>query len=255
MDDLRKIAEAEIEGFRSGFSLKETDNGFLIDSPMILPDGEKFHIVCCEIDGKTVLTDKGHTIGWLIDQGIEPTRARMRILEEFLGYHWVDLRDGELVIECNPNGGWDLAVMLKAIMHVADLCYLNRRHVRSTFVEDVRSVLSRRIPYCETDKILSDPLGDEYRTDAFIGGEHPVMVFAVRSKDRCKDVTLALMALHSLGYESVVVLDEGNGIPRKDLDRLEKRSDHTVGLKDLPALADSIAASRRPGKDAIHHSE
>lgn len=244
MRELEETAEESINGFRDEFSIEKLDDGYNIRNPFFHSDGEGFHIVCREIDGRKVLTDDGWTFSWLDTHDVTVTPARMRVLRSVLENHMVELAGDRLIVECSASHGADVSLLIEAIVHVEDLCYLDRRHVRSTFVEDVRSVLSERIPDCETGKILSDPLGDEYRTDAFIGGDRPVMVFAVRSKDRCKDVTMALMALKDLGYESVVVVEEGADVPKKDLDRLEKHSDRTVGLKDLPALADSIAASR-----------
>lgn len=228
-----ELAESMFDGMRCEFSVEEYMGGCRIHTGFELMDGDEPWIVLKERDGGFILTDCGHTQGWLLNQLLEPTPARMQALEALVMANGTRLEGGRIVRDVGKDPAADFMLMLVTIISATNLVLLNRRTVRSTFLDDVKATFEKRFPECETGKILSTDKGERFRVDVYVDREKPLLVFGVRTKDRCKDASLAIMALsEDMEFESVAVVDGDAGIPKRDLELLRNRAGHVMTLDE-----------------------
>jgi hypothetical protein len=116
--------------------------------------------------------------------------------------------------------------MVQAILQTADLLFLNRWTVRSTFSEDVKTFFAETVgERCEFDKKISLD-GETYLADVFVPADNPLMVFSVPNQERCIDATCAIMALSAkMEFTSLVVIDDNASITKEFMKRITNRSD------------------------------
>lgn len=115
----------------------------------------------------------------------------------------------------------------QAITRVYDLTFLNRSHVASTFYDDlqerIRSVIAE-------ERIKRDysvpglPGAENYPVDFYIetGRQTPLFLYGVPSRDKARLVTIFLQYLiqNNVDFDSLIVFDNQEDIPRRDLARL-----------------------------------
>lgn len=151
-------------------------------------------------DGRFELTDGGHTfmhMSYSMDVDSLLSGNRARLLEGALARFGVEDRDGELVSATHQDSlGSAFLEYVQALIQVSDLRYLSREVVRSTFLEDFRSVFAaefeERAHFDYVDPVR-DPKG-EYPIDCLVNGtsERPAAVFAITGNDRCKEATITV---------------------------------------------------------------
>lgn len=228
----KEIAEAMAS---AGLAVRvdETDDGCRIITDFTLSDFDSLAICLEEKGGTWRLTDRGHTVGWLCDHQVEMTEARLDALGRTMLQCRTVYEDGSIVRGISKSPALDLVQMITAIIRVADLRYLDRRTVRSTFLDDVKAAFEERYPSCETGKVLSTDKGERFRVDVYVDREKPLLVFGVRTKDRCKDASLAIMALsEDMEFDSVAIVDEDADIPKRDLEFLRNRAEAVMTLEE-----------------------
>lgn len=204
-----------------------------ISTGFALSDGDGLWIILEERDGRWILTDQRRTLSWLSDQHLEMTDSRYDALQDLLRGSGVRCEDGELIREISDQPDVDLRLFITAVISVSNLTLLNRRTVRNTFLDDVKGMFQERFPECETGKVLSTDRGERFRVDVYVDREKPLLVFGVRTKDRCKDASLAIMALsEDMKFDSVAIVDEVADIPKRDLEFLRNRAGSVMTLDE-----------------------
>lgn len=217
-------------------SVEETAVGCFIDTDFTLSDGDVLVIYLDQKDGSWILTDHGHTIGWLYDHLVELTDARRSIIERTMVQCGTRYDRERIVRDISDDPVLDLRLMITALIRVADLCYLDRRTVRSTFLDDMKAMFEERFPSCETGKVVTSARGERFRIDVYVDRERPLLVFGVRTKDRCKDASIAIMALsEGTEFDSVAIVDEDADIPKRDLEVLRNRAGSVMTLDEARA--------------------
>lgn len=153
------------------------------------------------------------------------------LLAQSLTRSGLENRNGELVLPtADAEVGESLLRFAQALLHVSDLDYLTQERVRSTFVEDVMTLLEARFPG-RTERDYNDPERDpkaEYPVDCLINHvARPVAVFAVLNDDRCRDATITLQQFHSWGRQlfSTAIFDAQEEISRRVLARFSNACD------------------------------
>lgn len=140
-------------------SVEEDEGGCYIDTGFTLSDCDMLVIYLEQEDGIWILTDRGHTVGWLYDHLVELTDARRALLNRTM-VQCGTRNDGECIVrDISDDPVLDLRLMVTALIRVADLRYLDRRAVRSTFFDDLRAVFEGRFPSCETGKTATSARG------------------------------------------------------------------------------------------------
>lgn len=211
-----------------------TDGVTMLDTPFSFPDGDHYPIYLSETGtGGIRLSDGGHTLMHLsyendIDKFFEGTRnvlMEQTIAQQRVGY---DADKGAFFVDASMEHLADAVFRLgQAITRVYDLTFLNRSHVASTFYDDLQERIKSVIP---EEKIKRDysvpglPGAENYPVDFFIetNGKTPLFLYGVPSRDKARLVTIFLQYLiqHDIKFDSLIVFDNQEEIPRKDLARL-----------------------------------
>jgi hypothetical protein len=138
----------------------------------------------------------------------------------------VEDRGGELLLWIEEDRFGDaLFSFVQALLKIADVSYLTRERVRSTFLEDFRTFMSEQVPddrrtfdWYDRQK---DPQG-MYTVDCRVNGmARPLFVYALPSDDRTRDATISLLQFEKGGveYRSLGIFEEQEGINRRVLAR------------------------------------
>ena len=201
---------------------------FMVHTGYTFGDGDEIHIILKKDGDGWILTDEGHTVMWLSYEELKLTDQRMDVLRGVLAYNSAEYRDGRIVVDCHDRllGGC-LQSMIQAVLQVADLLYLKRDIVRSTFSEDVRELIGGTYGDCIFDKKLENG-NESYVVDAYVPGTRPILAFAVGSRENCIMAAFAILALSKekgMAFTSLVIVDKAAKISRGDLDLITNRSD------------------------------
>lgn len=207
----------------------EGENRYRVFTPFQFDDRDHLAIVLKRANGSWLLSDEGHTYMHLtydISEKDLQRGTRAKIITNALDSFAVDDREGELVLRVtNERFGDALYDFVQAILRITDVSYLSRERVRSTFLEDFRSLMSAYVPegrrsFDWTDQ-SHDPAGN-YVVDCRVNGiARPLFVFALPGDDRVRDTTIALLKFErwSLQFRSIGVFEDQEQVNRKVLAR------------------------------------
>ena len=223
---------------------KRDDGTLMLDTPFTFPDGDQYPIYLTETrTGGVVLSDQGHTLMHIsyehdVDAFLEGTRAAL--LEQVVREAGMRERAGVFSVEVAPEQLAEAVFQFgQALTKVYDLTFLSRAHVASTFYEDPKATLFSMIDAedIEADYAPPDiPDGNSYRVDYRLWGrrERPVFLYGVPNRDKARLTTIMLLhfLLHKLSFESVIVFEDQQEIPRHDLARLTNVADTAVASLD-----------------------
>jgi len=204
----------------------------MLDTPFTFPDGDHFPIYLSETQaGSVVLSDRGHTLMHMsyehdVDTFYDGARAALR--EQIVRDGSIKEHDGIFTAETPPDQIADTLFRFgQALTKIYDLTFLSRERVASTFYEDLKVLLFGIIDEerVEPDHIPADvPDASNYPVDYRIEGREgsSVFIYGVPNPDKARLATIMLshFLLHGLSFESVIVFQNQQEIPRLDLARL-----------------------------------
>jgi hypothetical protein len=209
---------------------QEGEHRFRIFTPFIFEDGDHLAIVLKKDRGHWFLSDEGHTYMHLtydLDEKDFRVGTRSKIITNALSSFDVEDRTGELVAPIkNEQYGDALYSFVQAILKIADVTFLTRERVKSTFLEDFRSFLANSVPQnrltFDWHDLQHDPNG-LYCVDCRVEnpGNEPFFVYALQSDDKVKDATIGLHQYERWGiiHVGVGVFENQEEINRKSLGR------------------------------------
>ena len=223
--------------------LKAVDDDYVrVSTPMTFPDGDVYTIYLKETPGGVRLSDRGHTMMRLsyetdIDKLNEGTRNKL--LNQVLADADISLEAGALSMNVVPTAlGQGIFKFGQGLTRIHDLSFLNRVHVESTFYEDLFESITRIV---DASAIHRDYVVDgvsnarDYPVDYKIDtAGTPLFLFGVPSKDKARLATIILERLlrEKVSFESLVVFQNAEEMPRRDLSRLMNAAGEMVASLD-----------------------
>lgn len=214
-----------------------------VKTPFSYPDGDAYSLYVKQLPtGGLRVTDAGLTLMHLsYDNDIDKLRdgTRGRILQQILSESDLAEDAGEFFID-GPADQLGLNVFRfgQALTRVHDLTFLNRIRAESTFYEDLRELLKELVGperLREGYVVPEVPRASEYPVDFFVsGGETPLYLFGVPSRDKARLATIILQHLIAANREfnSMIVFQNMAELPRADVSRLTNAANDQVDSLD-----------------------
>jgi len=203
---------------------------YRVFTPFLFEDGDHLAIVLRREDSAWVLSDEGHTYMHLtydLDEKDLQRGPRQKVITNALSMFRVQDCDGELLLRiANDQFGDALYSFIQALTKVTDVSFLSRERVRSTFMEDFRSMMTESVPEGRRTFDWNHPTHDpqaKYTVDCRVNGMvRPLFVFALPNDDRVRDATIALLKFETWGVpqRSLGIFEDQESINRKALARL-----------------------------------
>lgn len=228
--DIDQITESLKKGVCSKIWLEPRGvDRFLIHTGFTFQDGDELHIVLKKKDGRWIITDDAHTLMWLSYEDFNLSETRRAILNVTLSSNNVSLDDGRICIDCTDrDAGQCLMSMIQAILQTADLLYLGRNNVRSTYTDDVKQLMRNALgSRCEFDKHIRRG-GEDYVVDVYVEATVPLYVFCISNNDRCKDAIITILSLSleaNMDFTSLTFVDQTANLGKENLVKLTNRTD------------------------------
>lgn len=202
---------------------------YRVFTPFLFDDGDHLAIVLKQEGRRWVLSDEGHTFMHLTYEADEKDLrqgTRQKVIGNALSVFRVEDREGELVIPIvDDRYGDALYSFAQALLKITDVSYLSRERVRSTFMEDFRSLVSETVPESRRAFEWFDPQHDPqgmYGVDCRINGmARPLYIYALPTDDRTRDATIALLQFEKWGtpFRSLAIFEDQEAANRKVLAR------------------------------------
>lgn len=248
-----KIEHIFRESVASEVSLvAESAGRFRVFAPFGFDDGDEFVIVLAREDDHWVLSDEAHTymhLSYDIDLADLRSGRREEIIANALAMFEIEDRNGELVRPIRDDAfGEALFSFVHGLLRIADVSYLSRSNVISTFIADFRTMLQDVAP----EERLSfdwhdgdhDPAG-RYSVDCRINGlERPIIVHALPNVRKTLEATITLHQFENWGVDCVPigVFDDRASISRPVLDRYSDVCDQQFSnlAQDRPHIVSFI---------------
>lgn len=224
--------------------LRQTRQGLLqVITPFAFTDGDRFQLYVEETAaGGVRLTDFGHTLMHMsYDNDLAKFRegTRGKLLEQVMATTGIREDEGKLVLESSLEDlGSSVLLFGQALTRVHDLTFLNRARVASTFYEDLNEMLYKLVDAGKIEKDFTVPDqadADSYPIDYRIEGKRaPLFMFGIASRDKARLVTIVLehWLRANVDFDSLLVFQEQQEIPRADLARLSNVGGEMVASLD-----------------------
>lgn len=221
--------------FCANVQIHHRNNGkIMLQTPFSYPDGDQYALYLSETEtGGVRISDGGHTLMHLsyendVDKFFSSTRnilLNQVVTEQDINF---SEENGQFFIDTSVNHLADAAFKLgQALTRIHDLTFLNRSRVASTFYDDLKEQLSTIVPI---DNIQQNyiakglPNAEQYPVDFCIEGksETPIFLFGIPNRDKARLATIFLQYFHQnhVDFESLLVFENQEEIPRSDLSRL-----------------------------------
>lgn len=214
-------------------------NRYIIHQPFHFDDGDHFVVILKQYTDGWIFTDEGHTLMHLQYDDIDLSKGtRASILDATLGAFSVENHDGELIVVVpNERFGDALFTFLQALVKISDLEYLTQERVRSTFMEDVRTIIEEFVPEQRRTFQYYDPQNDpdqNYRVDCRINHlPKPNFLFFISNDSRCQNATIVCHQFEKWGvpFRATGIFEN-----QSEINRIAVAQFSDVAYKQFPSL-------------------
>lgn len=209
--------------------LQEGVDRFRVFTPFQFDDGDSFAIILKKSNKGWMLSDEGHTfmhMSYEIDIDSLDKGTRAKIISTTLNNFGITEENGVLFAPVEEqNMGNVFYQYIQGLIKITDVAFLSRERIKSTFWEDFKSFIEKRIP-AERVKFnfhnsQHDPKS-KYPIDCYVNGmEKPLYIFAVGNDDKCRDTTIGLLQYEKWGlqFKSLAIFEDQEEVSRKVLSR------------------------------------
>lgn len=221
-------------------------NRYRVFAPFRFDDGDHLAIILKQEGDRWILTDEAHTymhLTYEIDERDLQRGNRQTIISNALSVFNVEDRNGELILGIpNEQYGDALYSFVQALLKITNVSYLSRERIRSTFLDDFRSLLTEQVQEHRRDFDWHDPDRDPqgiYSVDCRINGmPRPLVIHALTNDGRTRDATISLLQFEKwdIPFHSLAIFENQESINRKVLARFsnvcEKQYSNLVSNRD-----------------------
>lgn len=219
---------------------------YRVFTPFLFEDGDHLSIVLKKRGHEWVLSDEAHTymrLTYDVDYRDLIRGNRQKIISNALSVFQIEDQDGELVLEVpNEQYGDALYSFVQGLLKIADISYLSRERVRSTFLDDFKALIAEAVPEERRTFDWRDPDRDPqgvYTVDCRVNGmQRPLFVHALGNDTQTRDATISLHQFENWGisFRSLAIFEDQETINRKVLARFsdvgEKQFSRLVANQD-----------------------
>lgn len=209
--------------------LPEGLNRFRVLTPFRFDDGDHLSIALKQNGHGWHLSDEGHTymhLSYDIAERELQRGTRQQILASTLSMFSIEDRDGELILRVpDDRFGDGLYDFVQGLLRIADIAFLTRERVRSTFLEDFRTFIAEQVPPERREFGWHDPTSDthgRYAVDCRINHMPvPLFIFALAGDDKVRDMTIGIMHFERIAmrFRSLGIFEDQEAINRQVLAR------------------------------------
>lgn len=236
---------------------RRPDGALMLATSFEFPDGDHYPIHVSEVTGGLRLSDRGHTLMRIsYDHDVDAFLAGSRglLLEQIMAETGLTRNGGAFVFDTTTEQLSEAVFRYgQAMTRVFDLTMLSRSRVVSTFYDDLADLIGETVDF---ERVQRDyrpnevPNADAYSVDYRIEGKDdaPLFLYGVPNRDKARLTTIMLAHFHrhELSFESIIVFEDQQKIPRLDLARLsDVGGDMVSSLESRDDLARKV--SRRIG--------
>ncbi len=223
------------------------DGYLFVETPFTFADGDVYSVLLKPLpNGGFRVTDAGQTLMHLsyrldVDKILSGTGTRAQIFARVLAESGAQDAGGEIFVEATAERlGEAVFSMAQAITRVTDLSFLSRARAASTFYDDLYEELCRLVPSerIQRDYVVPDvPRAADYPVDFRLSHERPappLYVFGVPNREKARLATIILQHLlaHRHRFDSLLVFQNQEELPRPDLARLTNVGGEMVASLD-----------------------